>query len=149
MPIAKSETIPPEVLDQIAAAKFTGLVGPSQIHGLGIFAEKRYVKHELVLEYCGQLRPRQDSRYAIQLGPKSKRQIDATKRGNAARYLNHSCNPNCAAAVQPDTNRVFVYTTWDINPGVEFTIDYHSEMDSLKRPPHRCNCSHLVCRGTI
>jgi len=77
--------------------------------------------------------------------------IDAGVRGNAARYINHSCDPNCEAV---DYNgRIFIEALRDIEPGEELNYDYAYEMDEPDSPwlrrQYPCYCGADTCRGTI
>jgi hypothetical protein len=77
--------------------------------------------------------------------------IDATRRGNSARWFNHSCAPNCEAV--DDEGRIYIETTRSIRPGDELTYDYNLILDephtpSIKRA-HACYCGKQRCRGTI
>lgn len=71
--------------------------------------------------------------------------VDATKKGNYARFINHSCNPNTFSAVNIRKGRIFYYALRDIKPGEELTIDYNisSGEDQLL-----CNCQSEQCRKT-
>jgi SET domain-containing protein len=77
--------------------------------------------------------------------------IDGAVYGNEAKYINHSCDPNCEAV--DDGGRIFVEALRTIQPGDELTYDYH-----LHRPgPFRkkwmkqyaCHCGAPNCRGTM
>ena len=77
--------------------------------------------------------------------------IDATKWGSSARWINHSCAPNCEA-VEED-GRVFVETRRAIRAGQELGYDYElivegRQTEKLKRE-HACYCGAKQCRGTM
>jgi uncharacterized protein len=77
--------------------------------------------------------------------------IDAGIGGNEARFINHSCEPNCEA-VDYD-GRIFIEALRDIPPGEELFYDYAYELDekitpSLKKR-YPCRCGSPRCRGTI
>jgi uncharacterized protein len=77
--------------------------------------------------------------------------IDAGVGGNEARFINHSCEPNCEA-VDYD-GRIFIEALRDIAPGEELFYDYAYELDekitpSLKKR-YPCRCGSKGCRGTI
>ena len=77
--------------------------------------------------------------------------IDATHRGSPARWINHSCAPNCEA-VQED-GRVFIDVRRAIRPGEELTYDYNLVLDERHTPAlkraHACHCGARRCRGTL
>ncbi len=72
--------------------------------------------------------------------------IDATKRGNIARFVNSSCEPNCIACEweSEDGPRIILQTVKEIREGHEITIDY---MDALEKRGIQCLC--LACLRRI
>ena len=76
--------------------------------------------------------------------------IDARRRGGVARYINHSCVPNCTMdrwKVRGVT-RMCVFTTRAIEEGEELTFDY--KWERLKgRPLTKCYCGAEGCRGFL
>ena len=77
--------------------------------------------------------------------------IDATRRGSAARWINHSCAPNCEAI--EDEGRVFIEARRAIRAGEELGYDYALIVEErhtakLKRE-HACQCGARSCRGTL
>jgi uncharacterized protein len=78
--------------------------------------------------------------------------IDAASRGNAARWINHSCDPNCETE-ETDDGRVFIQALRDIKRGEELNYDYGLVIDeritpTLKRN-YACRCGAASCRGTM
>jgi SET domain-containing protein len=77
--------------------------------------------------------------------------IDATRDGNSARYVNHSCAPNCEA-IEED-GRIFIETVKKIAPGEELTYDYNLVLEERHTPAlkkmHACFCGARRCRGTL
>lgn len=74
--------------------------------------------------------------------------IDATNCGNYARFINHSCDPNCYAEVI-DINgegRIVIYTKRNIQSGEELTYDYKFPLEDIKIP---CCCGSAICRGSL
>ena len=134
----------------------------SPIQGRGAFALRRIRKGTRIIEYTGErITPEEaDERYdddAVDrphtfLFTVNKRVvIDGAITGNEAKYINHSCDPNCEAV--DDDGRIFVEALRTIQPGDELTYDYH-----LHRPgPFRkkwfkqyaCHCGAPNCRGTM
>ncbi len=78
--------------------------------------------------------------------------IDAGRRGNAARWINHSCKPNCKTK-EDDEGRVHVYAKRDIEPGEELAYDYNLSVDggvTKKEAAYLvCRCGAKKCRGSI
>jgi len=74
--------------------------------------------------------------------------IDATKKGNLARFINHSCEPNCYARVitLSGEKKIVIYAKRDINIGEEITYDYKFPIEENKIP---CFCGAPRCRGTL
>lgn len=75
--------------------------------------------------------------------------IDATKKGGIARFLNHSCNPNCVVSkwiVGPKL-RMGIFSVRDIAPGEELTFDYN--VDRFGGDAQKCLCGEPNCRGVL
>jgi SET domain-containing protein len=77
--------------------------------------------------------------------------IDALYGGNASRWINHACEPNCEADEQD--GRVFIQALRDIAPGEELFYDYGLVIDDrytakLKKQ-YACRCGSPICRGTM
>lgn len=75
--------------------------------------------------------------------------LDATYRGGRARFINHSCDPNCYAKIIPNPNgmnRIFIICKRDIKIHEEITYDYQFEIEEVKIP---CLCGAPNCRGTL
>ena len=74
---------------------------------------------------------------------------DATKHGNVARFINHSCDPNCFTRIisSEGNKRIVVYAKRNISAGEELSYDYkfRLEYDEDKRIP--CHCGSNDCRG--
>jgi SET domain-containing protein len=78
--------------------------------------------------------------------------IDAGVRGNAARWINHSCAPNCKS-YEDDDGRVYIEARRAIAPGEELTYDYRLSFDGRItrkiRAEYACRCGSKRCRGTL
>lgn len=77
--------------------------------------------------------------------------IDATNQGNSARWINHSCLPNCEAV--DEQGRIFIETIKPVRVGEELCYDYNLQLDephtaSAKRK-YACHCGARRCRGTL
>ncbi|NBD73842.1 SET domain-containing protein-lysine N-methyltransferase [Patescibacteria group bacterium] len=110
--------------------------------GLGLFATTPFKKGERVIEYTGErISPaeadRRGGQYLFEVS--SRTTIDGKGRENTARYLNHSCEPNCESRVE--RSRVFIYTLRRIEPGEELTYDYGEEFVAEHIGPTGCRCA--------
>lgn len=137
-------------------------VRKSGIHGLGGFAIVSIAAGSRIVEYSGErLTPAEaEKRYPDVPGERHHTflfaiddniVIDAAVGGNEARFLNHSCAPNCDAVAEDD--RIWIYAIHDIEIGEELVYDYayilkerHSPAAKRRYP---CYCGAINCRGTI
>lgn len=134
----------------------------SPVHGLGAFALRRIPKGTRVVEYLGERVSHReaDRRYESKEANDahtflfivdSKTVIDAGVGGNEARFLNHSCNPNCESVIE--NRRVFIETTRTVEPGEELTYDYQIQRENDDPPGidevFACRCGFPQCRGTM
>jgi len=134
----------------------------SAIQGRGMFALGPIRKGARVIEYIGErISHREaDRRHTSEDGwfahtmlfiVDGKTVIDATYRGNSARWMNHSCRPNCEAV--DDGGRIYIEAIRGIRPGEELTYDYNLMLDEPHTPAakkaHPCRCGALRCRGTL
>ncbi|KAJ1853531.1 Histone-lysine N-methyltransferase setd1b [Coemansia sp. RSA 2703] len=132
----------------------------SAIHDWGLFASEPIYQGEFVIEYIGErirsqladLREEQYEREGIGSSylfrVDDEIVIDATKCGNVARFVNHSCEPNCIAKtiVADGTKRIVIYASHDIQVGEEVTYDYKFPPEDVKIP---CLCGAANCRGYL
>lgn len=132
----------------------------SKIHDWGIIALEPIEAEDFVVEYVGELiRPRVSDireRQYEKLGIGSSYLfrlddgyvVDATKRGGIARFINHSCEPNCYTKVisVEGQKRIFIYAKRQIATGEEVTYDYKFPLEEKKIP---CNCGSRRCRGSL
>jgi SET domain-containing protein len=132
----------------------------SGIHGRGVFATTHIPKGTRLVEYKGQrlTEAQVDKRYANDDSPHTflfalddGMVIDATYQGNSARWINHSCAPNCEAV--DDGGRIFIETLRALRPGDELVYDYRIELEEKHTPElkrqYRCLCGARHCKGTI
>uniref|UniRef100_A0AAY4DCQ1 [histone H3]-lysine(4) N-trimethyltransferase n=2 Tax=Denticeps clupeoides TaxID=299321 RepID=A0AAY4DCQ1_9TELE len=134
--------------------------GRSRIHDWGLFAEEPIAADEMVIEYVGQvirqeiadMRERRyedegiGSSYLFRVDQDTI--IDATKCGNLARFINHSCNPNCYAKIitVESQKKIVIYSRQPIAVNEEITYDYKFPIEDEKIP---CLCGAENCRGTL
>ncbi|MGI9139752.1 MAG: SET domain-containing protein [Gemmatimonadaceae bacterium] len=132
----------------------------SGIQGRGVFAARRIRPGQRIIEYGGEriTAAEGDRRYDDK---KMKRHhtflfsldkntvIDGNRHGNDARYINHSCDPNCEAVTVG--KKIFIYARRNIQPGIELAYDYKYEWSNDKRDIelYKCECGSARCRGTI
>ena len=134
----------------------------SGVHGKGVFAITPIPKGARVIEYLGEVitwrealrrhpHDPSDPNHTFYFHIDDKHVIDASVRGNAARWINHACTPNCEA--DEIDGRVFVNAITDIAPGEELFYDYGLVIDDrytkkLKKQ-FECRCGTAGCRGTM
>ena len=134
----------------------------SPVAGMGAFATRPIRKGTRLIEYVGE-RIRQseaDARYdddamehhhTFLFSVDAKTVIDASSGGNEARFINHSCEPNCEALLEG--KRVFIEAIKDIDPGAELFYDYGLERDEPYQESWKelygCKCGAVACRGTM
>ena len=136
------------------------VVRSSGIHGKGVFAVTHIPKHTRLIEYKGKrlTEAQVDKRYANDDDPHTflfalddGMVIDATLGGNSARWINHSCAPNCEAV--DDGDRIFIETLRAIRPGEELSYNYGIELEEKHTPAmkrlYECRCGARRCKGTI
>jgi hypothetical protein len=133
-------------------------VRESGVHGRGVYALSRIPKGKRIIEYTGKVLPWEeaseqlDGPHTFLFGLTNGRDvIDPEIGGNEARWINHSCSPNCQAF--EEGNRVFIYARRAIPPGEELFYDYGLEVDEprtkkLERE-YACHCGSRKCRGTM
>ena len=137
-------------------------VRESPIHGSGVFAARRIPKGTRVIEYLGDriTHKEADDRYedhdpndnhTFLFIVDRRTVIDAGVNGNAARFINHSCDGNCTSVIEQ--RRVFIESTREIAKGEELGYDY--EIGREKDDPDNvdeifaCRCGSPKCRGTM
>jgi len=109
--------------------------------GLGLFATRSYKKGERIIEYVGRTLSTAEeyssrSKYLFEVS--SKKTIDGAARSNIARYINHSCIPNCEPEIE--RGRVFIDAIKPITVGEEFVYDYGEEYYNEHIKPRGCRC---------
>ncbi|EPS35842.1 hypothetical protein H072_10785 [Dactylellina haptotyla CBS 200.50] len=135
----------------------------SAIHNWGLYAMENITNNEMIIEYVGEIVRQQvadlreknylrsgiGSSYLFRIDETTV--IDATKKGGIARFINHSCTPNCTAKIikVEGTKRIVIYALRDIAKDEELTYDYkfEREIDSEERIP--CLCGSSGCKGFL
>jgi len=134
----------------------------SRIHNKGVFAKKEIPKNTKVIEYIGRKitksesdkiydknleNHKKDSRngivYIFELNKKY--DIDGDVSWNPAKYINHSCNPNCETEIIDD--KIWIVSKRKIKKGEEITYNYGYHVDNYEE--HPCKCGSENCVGYI
>lgn len=134
----------------------------SGVHGKGVFALRPIAAGETILEYKGEViawpealrrhpHDPQDPNHTFFFHIEGGHVIDAAVGGNAARWINHACDPNCRA--DETDGRVFIVAARDLQPGEELFYDYGLVIDERLTPrlkrEYACRCNSPNCRGTM
>ena len=111
------------------------------VSGKGLFANEAIPKGACVIEYIGKEVSEADqytinSRYLFGIG--KNRMINGNIPKNTARYINHSCRPNCEA--DDHKGRMYILSIKNIKVGDELTYDYGKEYFNKHIKPKGCLC---------
>ncbi len=132
------------------------------MQGSGVFATRQIGAGVRLLEYAGErLSPTEaEARYPDALDARHHTflfaidehvVIDAAVHGNQARFINHSCDPNCDAVIEDD--RIWIETIRPVRAGEELAYDYAYTLAERHTPAAKrrfpCHCGARTCRGTI
>jgi len=141
----------------------------SSIHGNGVFAVADIKKGERVIEYKGKRRTHDEvdaddtgdveSGHTFLFTLNDDYVIDANYKGNDARWINHSCDPNCEAMIEEaegddrTADKVFIEAIRAIKPGEELTYNYGitlAERHTARlKKIWECRCGSPKCTGTM
>ena len=137
-------------------------VRKSGVHGKGVFAVQPIRKGELFIEYIGEVISWTE---ALRRHPHDPSQpdhtfyfhldeawvIDGLIGGNASRWINHACAPNCEA--DEVDGRIFIKALRRLKPGEELFYDYGLIIDERYTPKlkkkYECRCGSKACRHTM
>ena len=136
----------------------------SKIHGSGVFAKKNIKKNQRIIEYIGEKITRKEgdkrsekrlkkylnssltgSVYIFELNKKY--DIDGSPLYNKARYINHSCDPNCEVDII--NNQIWISSIKNIKQSEELSYDYGYSFDKDDFRDHPCKCGSKNCIGFI
>tara|TARA_Y100001970_G_C13773110_1_gene621508 strand:- start:124 stop:612 length:489 start_codon:yes stop_codon:yes gene_type:complete len=139
-------------------------VKKSSIHGHGVYATKDIPKGTKIIEYIGEKVSRAEgnkrsekrlkkylnsnktgSVYIFELNRNF--DIDGSPKYNKARYINHSCNPNCEVDVVK--GQIWISSIKKIKKGAELSYDYGYSFDKDDYKDHTCKCGSKNCIGYI
>lgn len=133
------------------AVKIRVRVGPSRIAGQGLFAAQEITQGTRILPYIGEKIPKAESTRRLAQGNPyiftfdARYDIDGKGLGNLARYINHSCDPNCE--VEQTTRALWIVAVRDIHAGEELSYNYGYGIKNYTE--HPCTCRAKNCCGYI
>ena len=137
-------------------------VRKSGVHGKGIYALQPIRQGERLIEYKGAIiswaealrrhpHDPSDPNHTFYFHLDEEAVIDGGEGGNAARWFNHACDPNCIA--EQDGRRVFIEALRDLHAGEELFYDYGLVLDERYTPKvkkaYECRCGSDNCRRTM
>jgi uncharacterized protein len=137
-------------------------VRKSGVHGKGVFALREIAAGSVIIEYIGEIigwkealrrHPHDptDPNHTFYFHIDEEHVIDANVGGNASRWINHACEPNCEA--DETDGRVFIKALQDLSPGEELFYDYGLVIAERLTPKlkaqYECRCGSAVCRRTM
>jgi hypothetical protein len=133
----------------------------SPIHAWGVYADEPIAKDDFIVEYKGELISEQvcqkrDKIYQARGLADYMFRIDAnlicdaTEKGSIARFINHSCDPNCYTQILPfwGQKKIGIYALRDIAVGEELSYDYKFPVEPDKEKII-CRCGAKKCRGVL
>ena len=134
--------------DPVASAELVLFKG-SPIHGTGGFAKTAIREGTRIIEYLGERitkgeslrRCEQNNEYIFTLN--GEQDLDGNVAWNPARFINHSCAPNCEAELEND--RIWIIANRDIQAGEEITFNYGYDLEDYK--DYACRCGSTQCVG--
>lgn len=123
----------------------------SEIHGRGCFAIQPIKKGTALIEYVGEKISKAESAlrcealnvYIFTLDDDF--DVDGDMDWNPAKYINHSCAPNCEAEIFGD--QIWIMSLRDIEVGEEISFNYSYDLEDHK--DHPCRCGAPACVGYI
>lgn len=147
---ATMEEVVPGKLQAVTETEWV-LIKKSAIHGWGGYARKDISRGARVIDYVGEKiekqeslrRCQEDNEYIFTLD--DQHDLDGNVHWNPARFLNHSCEPNCEAEVS--AGRIWIVALRSIRAGEELTFNYGFDLEDYKGYP--CHCGSTSCVGYI
>jgi SET domain-containing protein len=126
-------------------------IGNSRIDGQGLFAVQDITKGTRIITYIGEKITRKESARRLETGNayifhlNYRYALDGETLANTARYINHSCDPNCEVKKMDDT--LWIVALRDIKVGEELSYNYGYDLKHYQDNP--CNCGAKNCCGYI
>ncbi len=141
----------------------------SEIHGRGVFATEKIKKGERIVRYKGKLRSHEEvdaiygghdeNGHTFLFTLNDDYVVDANVDGNVARWINHSCAPNCESSIEEHhkgkrhKDKVWIEAARDIQKGEELTYNYGIVLDEpytkALKALWACRCGSTNCTGTM
>ena len=121
---------------------------PSVIHGWGCFARKPIGSGARVIEYLGQKIDKRESERRCRLNNEyifyldERFDLDGNAGWNPAKFINHSCSPNCDAELID--GKIWIVARRMIQPGEEISFNYGYDLEDYREHPCRCGSSNCV-----
>jgi SET domain-containing protein len=121
----------------------------SSIHGLGAFARRPIPRGTQVIEYVGEKIDKQESLRRCEANNEfiftldDHHDLDGSVFWNPARWINHSCEPNCKAEVAG--GRIWIASVRPIGAGEEITFNYGFDLVDYRQ--YACHCGAPGCAG--
>jgi SET domain-containing protein len=121
---------------------------PSAIHGIGGFARNDFTAGTRVIEYVGEKITKQESLARCEQSNEyifaidDTHDLDGNVDWNPARFLNHSCEPNCEARFMD--GHIWLVTIRDVRAGEELTFNYSYDLEDYREHPCRCGAASCV-----
>lgn len=117
------------------------------INGLGLFTTKDIKKGTFIIEYTGKIlnaeqANKKGGQYLFEIN--SRWTIDGATRSNIARYINHSCRPNCESDTNERQKRVIITAIKNISAGSEITYNYGKAFWNDYIKPKGCRCQKCI-----
>ena len=124
----------------------------SKIHGWGVYAIQTIQKNTRIIDYAGEKISNQESlkrearyiksRHIWCFKLTNRTVIDAGVGGNAARFINHACRPNCYVHIFDGV--IWIRAARKIRKGEELTYHYNTDGEGLIRCRCHADCQHLL-----
>jgi SET domain-containing protein len=145
-----------------APASSSIIVRNSKVHGRGVFATRKIPEGSFIIEYMGERISEREANRRKAADPdnpfhtfffslENGKMIDGDAGGNEARWINHSCEPNCEA--REEKGRIYIHALRDIKRGEELNYDYGLILEERHTPAikraYACLCGASHCRGTL
>lgn len=137
-------------------------VRASGIHGKGVYALVPFAKGDTIIEYKGEViswaeaqrrhpHDPNDPFHTFYFHIDDENVIDGKNKGNAAKWINHACNPNCEA--EDVEGRIYIKALRRVKPGDELFYDYglmiEDRYTAKLKKQYQCLCGSTKCRGTM
>jgi uncharacterized protein len=129
-------------------------VGQSRIAGKGLFAAQNIKKGTRIIQYAGPKIPKRESLARLAQGNvyifsfNDRFDIDGKDLKNTARYINHSCDPNCE--VEITKRSIWIVALRDITAGAELSYNYGYGIEAYEEHPCRCRaencCGYMLAK---